>query len=168
MPGVRWRLVRGWGAWVRTTAGGRLAFGFRPLGGKGVASRPNLGSLSPWERAGVSGLVRKRALRGPDGLGEVRQHRGVEAVRLGQSSAGLGEVAHLPRVDHGYRQLRRGQCGGRDPLESARGFQHDQLRRLRLEAFDQGRDAGFIIGKAHHLASFSEVSRRALDTSIPM
>jgi hypothetical protein len=55
-----------------------------------------------FERELVGKRPRFRAYR----FGEVRQHRGVDRVRLRDGSRCLGEVAHLARVHDSHRDLR--------------------------------------------------------------
>ena len=61
---------------------------------------------------------------------ERRQHFGVQAVGLGQSTHGTGEVAGLARIDHRHIQACRLQRAGSFELVAARGFEHHQRGRL--------------------------------------
>jgi hypothetical protein len=55
--------------------------------------------------------------QGPDGrlnkFGEMRQDPRIDRIGLRQPAGGAREVADLARIDHGYRQARRGQFTGR-------------------------------------------------------
>ena len=90
---------------------------------------------------------------GADGLGEVGQDLGVDAVGLGQPAGGLGEVAGLAGVDRGGRDAGDLQGGQQGQLQAAGGLDDDQGRGQGLEPGDQGGDAGRVVGVAGHLAA---------------
>ena len=71
-----------------------------------------------------------------DLLAEAGQDQGVDAVGLGQNSQRFGEVAHLPRIDHGHAVAGFDQRRDQAPFVSARGFDHDASLRW-LEATDR-------------------------------
>ena len=93
-----------------------------------------------------------RVRQGPglrlDQFGEMRQHPRVDRIGLRQSARSARKVAHLARIDHSYRQTRRGQFAGRRDFVATAGFQHDAAYAQLLETLDQGRDATLIVGDA--------------------
>ena len=86
--------------------------------------------VSSWRRVWVWASLSGRSDR-PHGLREVRQHRRVERVGLGQRPGRAGEVARLARIDHHDRQRRRGQRADQLQLQTAGRLQHDPGRRRR-------------------------------------
>jgi len=63
-----------------------------------------------------------------DGLGEMGDCRGVQAIGLGELAGGTREVADLPRIDHRERQMGGGEGAGRHGLIAARRLHDDQDR----------------------------------------
>src|SRR3954469_15944896 len=61
------------------------------------------------------------------GLCEMRQHRRVERISLGEPSRGLGKVAHLPGIDDCDWHMCKRQRSSNGDLESARCFDDDQF-----------------------------------------
>jgi hypothetical protein len=83
-----------------------------------------------------------------DKFGEMRQYPGVDRIGLRQPAGGASKVAYLARIDHCYRQTRRGQfTGGRDFVATA-GFKHDAAHAQFLQMLDQSRNAALIVGHA--------------------
>ena len=109
---------------------------------------------------------------------EAGQQRRVEPVGLGQVAGGLGEVAHLARIDHDDRQPGRGEGDGDGALIPARRFEHDQRGGERGEGGDEGGMPRVVIrgrrrarrrsGDASAVPSSVATSSVALATSIPM
>ena len=86
-------------------------------------------------------------------LSEVRQDSGIDAVGLGQLSGGFSEVSDLAWVDHDHRQIGTHQSA-RDLAFIATGrFKHDQGGLDLSQPFDQGLDAGLVVGKRFFLTS---------------
>ena len=95
----------------------------------------------------VGGLgIRQRAWGWLDRGREVGQHLGIERIGLGEPPRGLGEVAHLARIDHGHGQPRGAERAGGEPLQAPGGFEHDQGGGLALESALQGGQPGGIVG----------------------
>ena len=104
-------------------------------------------------------LVRQGTHRRPDGLGEMSDRLGIQAVGLGQSAHRPGEAADLTRVDHRHRQAGRGQGRREADLHAAGGFEHDERRGKRGQALDQRRylllaiiDREALAGRAQKLS----------------
>jgi hypothetical protein len=57
---------------------------------------------------------------------------GVDAIGLRQLARGLGEVAHLPRIDHHDWEPRRGERADAEQLVAVGHLEDDELRRLTL------------------------------------
>ena len=72
-----------------------------------------------------------------DGLGEVGDRGGVEAIGLGELAGRPGEVAHLTGIDHRERQLRGGEGACDHRLVSACRLEHDQDRSQGAQALDK-------------------------------
>ena len=73
-----------------------------------------------------------------DGLGEVGDRGGVEAIGLGELAGRPGEVAHLTGIDHREsRQLRGGEGACDHRLVSACRLERDQDRSQGAQALDK-------------------------------
>ncbi len=91
--------------------------------------------LGIWQRAG--NRVQRR--------GEVCQDLRIEPVRLGQTSAGFGKVAHLAGGDHGHREPGRAQFCHHGHFVPTSRLQHDDLRRPLLQIGDHLRDPAGVM-----------------------
>lgn len=81
--------------------------------------------------------LRQRARRRPHGLGEMRDHRGVDRVGLGQLADRFGELADLARVDDRHREAGLRQGHRDQAFVAAAGLHDDQNRRQRHKPPDQ-------------------------------
>jgi len=86
------------------------------------------------------------------GSGEAGEDFCVDSVGLGEASGGLGVVASLAGVDHGY-----GDSGCRDgsssgALVAPAGPQDDQLGGRLFEPLDEGVDSLLVVGECESLA----------------
>ena len=88
-------------------------------------------------------------------LAEVGQYLSVQAVGLGQLAGGLGEIAHLPGVDHRYRQRRRGQSCHQGCFQAADRLQYHRGRLHFLELSDQRRNRIVFVVDAPGAAGWS-------------
>ena len=103
--------------------------------------------------------VRARAHGRSDGLTELCQDRSVDGVGLGKSPRGLGEVPHLPRVDHCGRHLGRRQRRRRWNLETTGRLKYDQARLQSRQPFDKVRDAGGIVADGPLMLACSDLQQ---------
>src|SRR5215204_4306838 len=106
------------------------------------------------------------------GSGEAGEDFCVDSVSLGEASGGLGVVASLAGVDHGYGDSGYGDSGCRDgssgALVAPAGLQDDQLGGCLFEPLDEGVDSLLVVGECESLALGHQAdSRRSLETSIP-
>ena len=100
---------------------------------------PDLTSAKTRVRAGSglgAGLLRSAVLR---------QHAGVQTVRLRQLAQGTGEIADLSGIRHSHRNVGRAQGNHEGNLISTGCLQHHQARTQLLEPLDQRADACFIV-----------------------
>ena len=109
--------------------------------------------------------ARRLVGQGPHGrphrLGEAGDRLRVQAVGLRQPTYGAGEGAHLARVDDRDRQAGRGQGRREADLHAAGRLEHDQRRRERGQAADQGRHALVIVVGDEALAGRAQVDVEA-------
>ena len=84
------------------------------------------------------GVGQRSDLR-PDGIGEVGDDRGVEAVGLGPLTGGLSELPDLAGDNHHHRQPGGGQGGDDRGLVAAGGLQDDPLG---LDRDEPGHEVG--------------------------
>ncbi len=87
----------------------------------------------------------------PDGAAKIRQYQGVDPIRLGQLTRGLGIVPDLTGVDHHHRQPRYHQASSQIDLQAARGLQDDELRLGLAQPVHHFDDAHLVVGKADAL-----------------
>ena len=83
----------------------------------------------------VRGIHRRQWLgrqRGREG----GEHAGIDRIGLRQAAAGLGEGAHLARIDDGNRQLSVLQRPHHHHLVATRRFQHGKRRRIVPQSTD--------------------------------
>ena len=97
--------------------------------------------------------VGQGARLGLDALGELRQDPRVDAVGLGQLSAGLSEVAHLARIDSPRRDAGAKQRGQQLAFVAAGGFQHHQRGTRRRQPLEQPRDPVGVVATLPLLAA---------------
>src|SRR3954470_46112 len=90
---------------------------------------------------------------GLDRLSERRNHLGVNAIVLREPPARLGEVANLPRIDHGDPQSSAHQCSSNRSLVPTGRLHHDQVDRCRLQRLGQIVDAIRIVGELQHFTA---------------
>ena len=76
----------------------------------------------------------------------MREHLGIQRVRLGQDAAGAGKVAHLAWVDHHHGQPGGGQDVRHRLFIAATGLQDEPAIRLPLHPLAQGGVTGGDIG----------------------
>ena len=69
----------------------------------------------------------------------------IQAVRFGQPASGLGEVTHMARVDHRYRDISRCKLSRHWKLQSPCSLQYYQSRLQRLQLGDQPADTLLVI-----------------------
>ena len=119
-------------------------------------------------RARVSASLSGRAC-GPNGFGKRCQNRRINLIRLGQLSGGFGKITGLARINDGDRQTCAGQLSRDTHFQSARGFHHDQGRRLLSDCLTIWRNARLIVSNMHRLsiAGSMHTSNVDLDTSMP-
>jgi hypothetical protein len=117
---------------------------------------------SPSARACSSGTARL----GPDLLGEASDDLGVESIGLGQAPGGSGEVADLPRIDHGERQRRRRDRRRDRHFVPAGCLDHDHGRRQRPQPVDQRCQAFAVARDGESLSRRPDVAIQALARDI--
>ena len=91
----------------------------------------HLHQLAPAHHQGaefLGGGIGQGAQGGPDGLGEVRQHLGIEGIGLGQLARGPGEVPHLAGVHDRHGQLGGAALPRQGQLDAPGGFDYDEVR----------------------------------------
>jgi hypothetical protein len=98
------------------------------------------------QRLELLGLrIRQRADLRPDALREQREQIGVDPIRLGELSRRFGKVAHLPRIHHHDRQIRRGKCRDTQELVPTGRFEDNQLRAIPADTLYQRAHAPLVI-----------------------
>ena len=102
-----------------------------------------------------------------DGLGEVGDRGGVEAIGLGELAGRPGEVAHLTGIDHRERQLRGGEGACDHRLVSACRLERDQDRSQGAQALDKTLKT-FVVTRDDEVLPLgrTQTSSRSFDTSI--
>ena len=86
------------------------------------------------------------------GFSEARNDRCVQRIGFRELSAGLGEGADLPWIDHRQRQSFGGKRGGDDGLEAAGRFKHDQSWFGHTQPGKQFAQTRFVAGDRKRLA----------------
>ncbi len=79
----------------------------------------------------------------------------VKPVGLGELAGGLGELAHLARIDHGDRQTRHRERRRQRQFQATRGLHDDQRRPKLLQLLHQLRDLGFAIAGPPRFAAWT-------------
>ena len=107
----------------------------------GGPHRHHLGARRSRQRRQLLGLrVGQWPRRGPQRLGEVRQHLRVQPVGLGQVPGRRGEGAHLARIDRRHRRARHPQFAHQRRLVAPGSLHHDDCRRQRAKPVHQRGD----------------------------
>jgi hypothetical protein len=91
-------------------------------------------------------LIRQRAWRRTDDVGEVGEDLRIEGIGLGSFPRRLGNVPHLPRIGDHDRQRRRDERAKEWQLQATGRFQHDQGHRERPQALDGVGNPGLVMG----------------------
>jgi hypothetical protein len=91
--------------------------------------------------------VGERPHRGLDPGGKLGEHASIDAVGFFQPAEGLGEVAHLPRIDDRHREP-----GGRERTRGPRfiapgSFEHNDSRLKRAHPLDQRGPPVLVVGR---------------------
>ena len=127
--------------WARIPGRGR---GAEPV----LLGRAHLDELPAAGQQRAQGLgrgIRQGPEGRPDDLGELRQDRRIEGIRLGQFPGRLREVADLAGVDHDHGQPGRGQRAGEGRFEPAGGLQDDQGGGQPAHPLHERGEAGLLI-----------------------
>ena len=82
---------------------------------------------------------------------ELRQHRRVDFVGLGEDAQTDGEVSDVTGIDHGDTQAGIEQSVGHAAFEGACGFNDNECRRRRAQRFDDPFAAIGIVGYGEKL-----------------
>lgn len=80
-----------------------------------------------------------------DGFGKMRQHRGIQSVRLGQLTRGTRKIAHLARVDDHHRQAGQAKLSRDQHLVAAGRFQHNAFGLTLAQLLDQPCYTGRVV-----------------------
>src|SRR6185437_7243702 len=95
-------------------------------------------------------------------LGKMRDHLRIEPIRLRHLPAGGGKSADLARIDHGERQACGADGRRHHRLETARRFDHDQLRRQRLQPSHQRLETRAVTRHSKRLAAWPYMDVQAI------
>src|SRR5580658_33087 len=111
-------------------------------------------------------LVRQRTRLYLGGFDKMSNDGGVDRIRLRSLAEGLGEGAHLRRIDHHDRQVSRYQASGNNRLKTPRSLNPDDARSKSRQPFSQSLDPGALRSttKLSPLGR-TQISNRSLATS---
>ena len=91
-----------------------------------------------------------------NGLGEVSDRGGVEAVGLGELAGCAGEIADLTGIDHRQGQMGRSQRAGDHGFVSARRLERDQDRRESAQALHKARQTFVVTRDGEGLSAWPD------------